>query len=196
MIEPDRRRSVDATCADAVQPTRNSVVRLFPGQPTDRKDHFSEANNVTTSVILAEERHGNHGTSRVNPASSKPVRRATWDDCASKGAGDGWAGLGRVQANRREGGKVLVRRRLQGFTLVELLAVIAIIAMLVSLLLPAVQSAREAARRTQCIQNLKQLGLGVMLHLNAHEHFPSGGWGHAWVGIAGRGAGLSQPGGF
>lgn len=83
-----------------------------------------------------------------------------------------------------------------GFTLVELLVVIAIIAMLVVLLLPAVQAAREAARRTQCINNLRQLGLGVMLHVEAHHHFPSGGWGHAWVGVAGRGAGLDQPGGW
>ena len=87
-------------------------------------------------------------------------------------------------------------REKKGFTLVELLVVIAIIAMLVVLLLPAVQAAREAARRTQCMNNLRQLGLGVLLHLEAHDHFPSGGWGHAWVGVADRGAGLNQPGGW
>ena len=72
-----------------------------------------------------------------------------------------------------------MRDRRRGFTLIELLVVIAIIAVLIALLLPAVQAAREAARRAQCVNNLKQIGLGIHNYESTVGGLP---WGHGYFG--------------
>ncbi len=83
----------------------------------------------------------------------------------------------------------------KAFTLVELLVVITIIGILISLLMPAVNSARESARKAQCANNVKQLALGMINFESQLGRFPSGGWGWLWVGDPNRGfSEKSQPG--
>ena len=73
------------------------------------------------------------------------------------------------------------------FTLVELLVVIAILGILMGLLIPAVNSARDAMRRTQCKNNLRQIGVACQAHVSKYGYFPSAGWGSMWTGDPDRG---------
>ena len=82
----------------------------------------------------------------------------------------------------------------QGFSLIELIVVISIISILLALLLPAVQNAREAARRSACSNNLRQLSLAMRSYEATYGHFPSGGWSYGWTADPDRGKEEDQPG--
>ena len=79
-------------------------------------------------------------------------------------------------------------------TLIEVLIVISIIGLLAQMMLPAVEMSREAARRTHCSNNLRQLSLAMMRHHDSFSRYASGGWSYRWVGEPERGTNIDQPG--
>jgi prepilin-type N-terminal cleavage/methylation domain-containing protein/prepilin-type processing-associated H-X9-DG protein len=89
-----------------------------------------------------------------------------------------------------------MRSRRAGFTLVEWLVVITIIGILVALLMPAVESVREAGRRTVCANNVKQLAMACQTHESKNGFFPTGGWGWTYAGDPNLGFTKLQPGGW
>jgi prepilin-type N-terminal cleavage/methylation domain-containing protein/prepilin-type processing-associated H-X9-DG protein len=91
---------------------------------------------------------------------------------------------------------VVSKWKRSAFTLVELLVVIAIIGILIALLLPAIQAAREASRRAQCKNHLRQIAIACLNFESSHKAFPTGGWGFKWMGDPDRGVGRGQPGGW
>jgi prepilin-type N-terminal cleavage/methylation domain-containing protein len=97
---------------------------------------------------------------------------------------------------RDEPGQRVQESLRSGFTLIEMLVVVSIIGMMIALLLPAVQMARESSRRNDCANRVRQLGLAILQVESAHKHLPTGGWGKKWVGYPGHGVGLEQPGGW
>jgi prepilin-type N-terminal cleavage/methylation domain-containing protein len=89
---------------------------------------------------------------------------------------------------------VIAYQRKRAFTLVELLVVIAIIGILIALLLPAIQAARESARRMECINHLKQIATACLNHESTQKFYPTGGWNWRWAGDPNLGYGRRQPG--
>jgi prepilin-type processing-associated H-X9-DG protein len=87
-------------------------------------------------------------------------------------------------------------KRRAALTLTELLVILAVFGVVVGLLVPAMQKSRESANLARCTNNLRQLGLAVHQHHDVYGYLPSAGWGSNWVGIADRGTGPNQPGGW
>ncbi len=86
--------------------------------------------------------------------------------------------------------------KLRAMTLIEVIVALSILSVLLALSTPAIQSARESARRAQCQNNLRQIAAASMQFQSVHRKLPTNGWGFAWLGMAARGTGSEQPGGW
>jgi prepilin-type N-terminal cleavage/methylation domain-containing protein/prepilin-type processing-associated H-X9-DG protein len=93
-------------------------------------------------------------------------------------------------------GGLCFRAARNAFTLAECLVVIGIIGIVFSLLLPAVQAARDASRRVACDNRLRQLGIAIQNFESTHRSLPTNGWGFQWMGVRDLGVGAGQPGGW
>lgn len=87
-------------------------------------------------------------------------------------------------------------RSRSGVTLIEVLMVLMLISILITFFAPVVERSREVARRTQCRDNLRRIGVAFQLHETQLGHLPSNGWGSRWHGVANQETGIDQPGGW
>lgn len=89
-----------------------------------------------------------------------------------------------------------MRVRRNGISLIEVLIVVGILGLLVQLTLPAIEESRERARQMECQNNLRQLGVAVLVHESTYKRLPTGGWHYRWIGDPDRGSDKRQPGGW